>query len=64
MQLDAEVVDTAKEDGQWIVTVRFHGLIREEVNAGALPFNELWHLVKPQDGSGDWAIAGITPIDN
>jgi len=64
MQLDAEVVDTAKEDGQWIVTVRFHGLIREEVNAGAQPFNELWHLVKPQDESSDWAIAGITPIDN
>jgi predicted lipid-binding transport protein (Tim44 family) len=64
MQLDAEVVDTARDDGQWIVTVRFHGLIREEVNAGALPFNELWHLVKPQDDSRDWAIAGITPIDN
>jgi predicted lipid-binding transport protein (Tim44 family) len=63
MQLDAEVVDTAKEDGQWIVSVRFHGLIREEVNAGAQPFNELWHLVKPQDESRDWAIAGITPLD-
>jgi len=63
MQLDADVVDTAKEDGQWIVTVRFHGLIREEVNAGAQPFNELWHLVKPQDESRDWAIAGITPIE-
>jgi len=63
MQLDAEVVDTAKEDGQWIVSVRFHGLIREEVNAGAQPFNELWHLVKPQDDSRDWAIAGITPLD-
>ncbi|MGC4060927.1 MAG: TIM44-like domain-containing protein [Aquabacterium sp.] len=64
MQLDAEVVDTAREDGQWIVSVRFHGLVREEVNAGALPFNELWHLVKPQDESRDWAIAGITPIEN
>jgi len=63
MQLDAEVVDTAKDDGQWIVSVRFHGLIREEVNAGAQPFNEMWHLVKPQDESRDWAIAGITPLD-
>ena len=63
MQLDAEVVDTAKQDGQWIVSVRFHGLIREEVNAGAQPFNEMWHLVKPQDESRDWAIAGITPLD-
>ncbi len=63
MQLDAEMVDTAKEDGQWIVSVRFHGLIREEVGAGANPFNELWHLVKPIDDGRDWAIAGITPLD-
>jgi predicted lipid-binding transport protein (Tim44 family) len=62
MQLDAEVVDTAREDGQWIVSVRFHGLIREDATAGAEPFNELWHIVKPQDDSRDWAIAGITPI--
>lgn len=64
MQLDAEVVDTANENGQWIVSVRFHGLIREDVNAGAEPFNEMWHLVKPVDDSRDWAIAGITPLDH
>lgn len=63
MQLDAEIMDTAREDGQWIVSVRFHGLIREEEEAGAHPFNELWHIVKPEDGSRDWAIAGITPLD-
>ncbi len=63
MQLDAELVDTAKENGQWVASVRFHGLIREEVQAGAQPFNELWHLVKPLEGAGDWAIAGITPLE-
>lgn len=61
MQLDAEVVDTAQEQGQWVVSVRFHGLIREEIDQGAQPFDELWHLVKPLDDSRDWAIAGITP---
>lgn len=64
MQLDAELMDTAKENGQWVASVRFHGLIREEVNAGAEPFNELWHLVRPVDESQDWAIAGITPLTN
>ena len=62
MQLDAEVVDAAKEDGQLIASVRFHGLIREEADQGAQPFDELWHLVKPLDDSREWAIAGITPI--
>lgn len=63
MQLGAELVDATKEADQWVATVRFHGLIREEVNAGAQPFNELWHLVKPLDDGRDWAIAGITPLD-
>ena len=62
VQIDAQVVDTARENGQDIVTVRFHGLIREVATAGAEPFNELWHLVRAADGQGDWAIAGITPV--
>lgn len=61
LQLDAKVVDTAEQDGQHIVTVRFQGLIREAAEAGAEPFDELWHLVRPLDASRDWAIAGITP---
>ena len=64
MQLDAEVVDAAQEPGQWVVSVRFHGLIREEAEQGAQPFDELWHLVKPLDDSRDWAIAGITPLQS
>jgi predicted lipid-binding transport protein (Tim44 family) len=59
VKLDAEVVDFAQEPAQQIVSVRFHGLIREEKDAAAAPFDEIWHLVKPTDGSREWAIAGI-----
>ena len=59
LQLDAKVLEAVQENDQWIVTVRFSGLIREESNAGADPFDELWHFVKPADGSREWAIAGI-----
>lgn len=61
VKLDAEVLETVQEGDQWIVSVRFHGLIREEPEAPAEPFDERWHLVKPVDGSREWAIAGITP---
>ncbi|WKB53699.1 Tim44 domain-containing protein [Eleftheria terrae] len=60
LQLEAEVIHPAQENGQWVVTVRFHGLIREAAEAPAEPFNELWHFVRPLDESRDWAIAGIT----
>jgi predicted lipid-binding transport protein (Tim44 family) len=60
-QLDAQVIATAQEDGQWIVSVRFTGLISEDTGAPAQAFAEVWHLVKPVDGSREWAIAGIAP---
>lgn len=59
VQLNAEVVDFAEEAGQQIVSVRFHGLIREDEGGVAAPFDEVWHLVRPTDGSREWAIAGI-----
>ncbi len=62
MQLDAELVDTAQEDGHWVASVRFHGLIRERTEQPAEAFDELWHFVKPMAGDRDWAIAGISPV--
>ena len=59
VRLDAQVLDFAQEDDRQIVSVRFHGLIREEKDAPASAFDETWHLTKPLDGSREWAIAGI-----
>ena len=59
VRVDAQVLDVASEAERQIVSVRFHGLIREEDNGVAEPFDEVWHLVKPADGSREWAIAGI-----
>lgn len=58
-RVDAQVVDFTTEASQQIVTVRFHGLIKEAPEAAAEAFDELWHLVRPVDESHPWAIAGI-----
>lgn len=58
-QVDAEVLDFAQDADQQIVSVRFQGRVREEAAAEAVPFDEIWHLVKPLDDSRNWAIAGI-----
>jgi predicted lipid-binding transport protein (Tim44 family) len=58
-RVDAEVIDFAREDGRQVVSVRFHGLVREDKGAAATAFDEIWHLVKPDDDSRSWAIAGI-----
>jgi predicted lipid-binding transport protein (Tim44 family) len=59
VKIDAQVLEHAQEGAQQIVSVRFHGLIREDLGGVAGPFDEVWHLVKPIDGSREWAIAGI-----
>lgn len=59
VQLDAEILEVGQDAVQRVVSVRFHGLIREEAEHGAERFDEVWHLVRPLDESRDWAIAGI-----
>ena len=54
-------VDVVREADRQIVSVRFHGLDPRADGANAEPFDEVWHLVKPADGSREWAIAGIQP---
>jgi predicted lipid-binding transport protein (Tim44 family) len=57
--VDAQLVDYAEEGESQVVSVRFQGLLREQAGAEAAPFDEVWHLVRPLDGSRNWAIAGI-----
>jgi predicted lipid-binding transport protein (Tim44 family) len=59
LHVDAEVLDVADDGQRQIVSVRFHGQVREETGAAPSDFDEVWHLVKPNDDSRNWAIAGI-----
>jgi predicted lipid-binding transport protein (Tim44 family) len=61
-QLNAEVLEVVDEGGNHIASVRFHGLIRESAEAGTVPFDEVWNLVKPLDDSHGWSIAGIQQL--
>jgi predicted lipid-binding transport protein (Tim44 family) len=62
VKIEAEVQDLAEENGMQVVSVRFHGLIREDADGAAKDFDEVWHLVKPLDDSRSWAIAGIEQV--
>jgi predicted lipid-binding transport protein (Tim44 family) len=62
VKVDAEVLDVANEADRQVVSVRFHGQVVEEKGAAPTAFNEVWHLVKPNDDSRSWAIAGIEQL--
>lgn len=57
--LNAMVVDSATENGQYVVSVRFTGTVSEDLNSLPQPFAEVWHFVKPAGSSQDWLVAGI-----
>jgi predicted lipid-binding transport protein (Tim44 family) len=57
--LDAEVLDVATEGGEYVVSVRFTGLLRETPEVEPQPFSEVWHLQKPLRGGTGWLLAGI-----
>ncbi|MDZ4315536.1 MAG: Tim44 domain-containing protein, partial [Azonexus sp.] len=62
VQLNAEVLDVAEEPSRYVVSVRFHGLIREEKVGPTEPCDEIWHRTKPTDGSRGWTLAGIQQV--
>lgn len=57
--LNAMVVDSATENGQYVVSVRFTGTVSEDLNSLPQPFTEIWHFVKPAGSTEDWKVAGI-----
>lgn len=59
--LNAQVIDVAEEANRYVVSVHFSGHISED-NSPVEAFSEIWHMVKPTDGSRGWTIAGIQQV--
>jgi predicted lipid-binding transport protein (Tim44 family) len=62
VQLDAELIEAVTEGQQHVASVRFSGLLREDADAAAAPFDEVWVLTKPVAGDRGWVIAGIQQV--
>jgi predicted lipid-binding transport protein (Tim44 family) len=61
--LNAEIADVVTEGDLVIASVRFSGMIREEADAPAESFSEIWHIQKSQSQSNaTWFISGIQQV--
>jgi predicted lipid-binding transport protein (Tim44 family) len=58
VQVDAEALDFEQEGERQIVSVRFHGKIREEADGPVTDFDEVWHLQR-WSHDPNWKVAGI-----
>ena len=61
--LNAELLEVVTEGDRHIATVRFSGMIREDVGAAAEPFDEAWILTKAEGGDKGWVVAGIQQMN-
>jgi predicted lipid-binding transport protein (Tim44 family) len=60
VRLQSELLTIQRDGDLAVASIRFHGLIREDEQAVAEPFDEVWHVQHPWDSpDGDWLIAGI-----
>ena len=63
VSLNADITDVITDGDLVIASVRFTGLIREEVNAPAESFSEIWHIQKSESqANAAWFIAGIQQV--
>ncbi len=61
--LNADIADVVTEGDLVIASVRFSGMIREEANAPAETFSEIWHIQKSQSlPNATWFISGIQQV--
>ena len=59
VNIDAKVLEVDEDADRYLVSVQFTGLIRDSSGEPDESFNEIWHLMKPRQGSGGWTLAGI-----
>lgn len=57
--LNASLIELVTESDLHWASVRFSGSLREEAKSAAEPFEEIWNLCKPVNGSSGWLLAGI-----
>ena len=62
MALDAEMLGIETVGSDYLASVKFTGMVKEEQGASAVPFAEIWNLAKPVSGGGGWLLAGIQQV--
>jgi predicted lipid-binding transport protein (Tim44 family) len=60
--LEAQLLGIEELPGEYMASVEFSGMIREDPSAGPAPFREVWNMTKPRDGSSGWLVAGVQAL--
>ena len=62
VSLDARLLGVETVGNDWLASVRFSGLLREQPGAAPEPFDEVWNFARPVEGKGGWVLGGIQQL--
>ncbi len=62
VMLEAHLLGIEDLGADYMASVEFSGMIREEPSAGPSPFREVWNMIKPKNGRSGWLVAGVQAL--
>jgi predicted lipid-binding transport protein (Tim44 family) len=62
VMLDAQLLGIEDLGADYMASVEFSGMIREEPSSGPSPFREVWNMTKPKAGNSGWLVAGVQAL--
>lgn len=62
VMIDAQLLGIEDTGDEYMASVEFSGMIREEPSAGPSPFREVWNMTKSKTGNGGWLVAGVQAL--
>ncbi|MBA2964633.1 MULTISPECIES: Tim44 domain-containing protein [Ramlibacter] len=62
VMLEAQLLGIEDLGGDYMASVEYSGMIREQPSAGPSPFREVWNMTKPKSGASGWLVAGVQAL--
>ena len=59
VSIQADVLEVDENAARYLVSVRFTGVIHDELDNTDESFSEIWHLEKQRQGNAGWVLSGI-----
>ncbi|KJS73879.1 MAG: preprotein translocase subunit Tim44 [Comamonadaceae bacterium BICA1-1] len=62
LMLEAQLLGIEDRGIDYMASVEFSGMMREEGSAGPTPMREVWNITRPKQGPGGWLVAGVQSL--
>ena len=62
VMLEAKLLGIEETGDDYMASVEFSGMIREDASAGPSPFREVWNMTKPPRRRSGWLVAGVQAL--